>query len=538
MADIGKEDGDLGFLLHLLHNYNHVYINRLAHFLSKKNKKKIEAYHLNRYYPVSELRKQLNDNRKKITFSKLRAIPQTIFKVATEVVELELMECGPLENENFDDFWKLTSLQKLTIFKCGLECIPEGILKMEWLRELNLKGNQITSIDYDISNLKNLTHLDLSNDNLETIQSDLQKLKNILAISVSGNPKFDIQSLKKVLACQRLRILDAPACLFEKEEELNPLEQDKFNKVVKSSMEENFVIPYTPDDAPHIDINNNEKIYKMDSCPKGIVVIINNVSYEITQHTNRRGSEKDFYKLQVLFEQIGFDIRCCTDSDSERAKQFLEECAKDENYKDCDCIVVCVLSHGTEEGLIFVDGEVVPVTDLISCVQKSPLYAQKPKLFFIQACRGTRVANWDSNESPRRSPKIFTDFSESTSKMSVMEADAGCVLLRSEPGSMTGVDIHIPETDLLLSYSTIHGYVTFRNPRHGSWYVETLAKVFSEHAWEEDVLSLLTLVNYEIAHFTTTDGWRQVPASQSTLRKKLYFLPGYPIRPQLHETYV
>ena len=176
LADIGKADGDLGFLLHLLHSYNHVYINRLAHFLSRKNKKKIEAYHLSRYYPVSELRKQLNDNRKKITFSKLRAIPQTIFKVATEIVELELMECGPLENENFDYFWKLTSLQKLTIFKCGLECIPEGILKMEWLGELNLKGNHITSIDCDISNLRNLTHLDLSDNNLETIESDLQDL--------------------------------------------------------------------------------------------------------------------------------------------------------------------------------------------------------------------------------------------------------------------------------------------------------------------------------------------------------------------------
>ena len=547
LADICKEDGDLGFLLHLLHSYSHVYIGRLAHFLSKKSKKKIEAFYLNRYYPVSELRKQLDDNRKKITFSKLRAIPQTIFKVATEIVELELMECGTLENENFDDFWKLTSLQKLTIFKCGLECIPEGILKMEWLGELNLKGNHITSIDYDISNLRNLTHLDLSHNNLQTIKSDLQKLENILAIYISGNPKFDIESLKKVLACQRLRILDAPACLFEKVVELNPSEQDKFNKVVKASMKENFVIPYTPEDAPHIDISNNEKVYKMDSCPKGLVIIFNNFLYKMTPYANRHGSEKDVYKLQVLFQQIGFDVVCCTDYGSERAKQFLEECAKDEKYKDCDCIVVCVLSHGTEDGLIFVDGVNVPVTDFISCVQKSPLYAEKPKLFFIQACRGNRKAGEVYNEFPRPSSRISGDVQKSISDMDLMEADAAP--LRSEADIMAGVDIHIPEADVLLSYSTISDYVSFRNTQHGSWYVqgesifwrnyflETLAKVFSEHAWEEDVLSLLTLVNYEIVRFTTTVGWRQVPAPQSTLRKKLYFLPGYPIRPQQDETY-
>ena len=39
------------------------------------------------------------------------------------------------------------------------------------------------------------------------------------------------------------------------------------------------------------------------------------------------------------------------------------------------------------------------------------------------------------------------------------------------------------------------GYKAYRNSKHGSRYVKSIVKVFSEHAKDEDVLSLLTKVN-------------------------------------------
>ena len=536
LADISKEDDDFGFLLHLLHHYNLVYVNRLAHFLSQKNKRKIEAYYITKDYPVSELRKQLDENRKKITFSKLRAIPQTIFQLATEIVKLELIECRPLENEDFDDFGKLTNLRKLSIVKCGLKCIPDGIFKLEWLEKLSLKGNHITSINCDKSNLKNLTHINLSDNGLKTVTPDLEKLENVFAIYLSGNPEFTVQSLKAVLACPRLRILDPAPHMFQIVHELNSSEQEKFSRCVKMTKKET-VIPYTPGDVPHIDIDNTDKIYKMDSSPKGVAIIFNNVSYGKIGYGDRHGSEKDVYKLKSLFEQIGFDTLCCTDYEAEQAKQFLEKCATDEKYKDCDCIVVCVLSHGEEGGIIFLDGEVVPVMDLVEYVQKSSLYEEKPKLFFIQACRGKLNAGSNSNVAVHSTARNCREDLGSTSKINLVTSDAleemGAPSQSKKEASkahvMTGVDIHVPKgADILLSYSTMQGYTSFRNTQHGSWYVQNLTKVFSQHAWEEDVLSLLTLVNYEIVRASTTSGWRQVPAPQSTLRKKLYFLPGYP----------
>ena len=437
LADISDEDGDFGFLLHLLHHYNHVYVNRLAHFLSKKNIREIEIHYVTKYYPLTELRKKLSEDRSKLTFSKFCAIPQTIFQLTSEIPELELIGCGPLENEDFDNFWKFTCVRKLSVVKCGLKCIPDGILKMERLDSLNLKGNHITSIDCNIFNLKNLTHIDLSHNGLKTVTPDLKKLEKVFSIDLSGNPEFTVQSLKAVLALPRLNTLYASQHMFQKANELNHEEHDKFNKVVGCGKTECNVHLYTPENAPcYIDIDSNEKIYKMDSCPKGMAIIFNNVSYKDTQYDDRCNSGEDDKQLESLFKQIGFDTLCRTNYTGEQAKRFLKICATDEKYKDCDCIVVCVLSHGAKDGLVFPDGEVVPVMDLLRCVQKSSLYGGKPKLFFIQSY----VARRRPGHCHIRDD-IFSDVYV-----------------------MTGVDIPVPEeADILLSYSRMSGYALFNN---------------------------------------------------------------------------
>jgi hypothetical protein len=551
LSDIPPVKEDFGFLLHLLHSYNKLYVIRFAHFLSKKNIKKIQAYWLKREYPVSNLERQLKENGNKLTFTGIQGIPETIFNLATEIVTLEFIECR-LENDDFQNFCQLISLRKLSIIKCGLKSIPEGILNVECLEVLNLKGNFIAKVNRNISNLQNLTTLDLSDNNLETIEPEsFENLDNLLAVYLSGNSKLQMSALKVVLACGRLRILDSPRHLSKYE--LNQMEQDKFD-AVKFSGKGNFVIPYTPEDAPHIDLEAHEKIYKMNSRPKGIAIIINNYSYQNTRHPDRRGSEKDVSVLKSLFDKIGFETICRIDNEAKQAKEFLEKCAKNTKYKECDCIAVIIMSHGSEEGLIFPDSKVLPVMDLVKSVQESPFYQEKPKLFFIQACRGTQHAGGFANLAPRSYVTVGNshDNVASASNQNTVHSiphdavtDAFLLSAGGNKDKKTTTDAlphvmiqppSIPEgADILLSYSTMDGYVSVRNTGSGSWYVQALVETFCEHAWEEDILSLLTLVNYKVARAYSQAGWRQVPAPQSTLTKKLYLLPGYP--PQ-QNTYV
>ena len=42
------------------------------------------------------------------------------------------------------------------------------------------------------------------------------------------------------------------------------------------------------------------------------------------------------------------------------------------------------------------------------------------------------------------------------------------------------------------------GYVSFRREDVGSWYVQAIVDVFSQHAHEMDINSLLTMVNRKV----------------------------------------
>ena len=71
--------------------------------------------------------------------------------------------------------------------------------------------------------------------------------------------------------------------------------------------------------------------------------------------------------LKSVFEKLGFDTICCMDKAANEAKEFVKECAEEENYKDCDCIVV-VMSCFSKSGLVFPNGG-------------TPFCQEKPKLF-------------------------------------------------------------------------------------------------------------------------------------------------------------
>jgi hypothetical protein len=527
---------------------------RFAHFLCKKNKKKIQEFLLKKKYPIPDLENQLKENGY-ITFTAIQGIPETIFNLAKEIVTLEFIECK-LENDDFQNFCQLTSLRKLSIVRCRLKSIPDGILEIERLEVLNLKGNFITKVNANISNLHNLTTLDLSDNNLETIEpGSFKNLGNFLTVNLPGNSKLHMAALKVVLACERVRILDSPGHLSLRMNELNQLEQEKFN-AVEFSGTGSFVTPYTTKNAPHIRLESHERIYKMDSCRKGIAIILSNCSYKKIGLSDRRGSGKDVSMLKSLFDKIGFDTEYRIDGEVKQAKELLEKYTENTEYKNYDCIAVIIMSYGSEEGLVFSDGEVLPVMDLVESVQKSSFYKEKPKLFFIQARRGKPRAHSGhpanlahrsfetvgyshdnvasaSNRNTLHSIPHYTvhdSFLPPGSKSEMIEPPSipkGHVMI--EPPS-------IPKgADILLSYSTIDSYLSPLNPQFGTLYVHSLVETFSDHAWEEDILSLLTLVNYKVARSCSLAGWRQIPAPQSTLTKKLYLLPGYPSQPKSNE---
>ncbi len=84
------------------------------------------------------------------------------------------------------------------------------------------------------------------------------------------------------------------------------------------------------------------------------------------------------------------------------------------------------------------------------------------------------------------------------------------------------------EADFLLAYSTVPGFVSWRNSEKGSWFVQALCEIFMTYAGQEDVVSMLIRVNGKVAReFQSYEQKKQIPSPVVRLTKKVYFCPGY-----------
>lgn len=88
------------------------------------------------------------------------------------------------------------------------------------------------------------------------------------------------------------------------------------------------------------------------------------------------------------------------------------------------------------------------------------------------------------------------------------------------------------EADFLLAYSTVPGFVSWRNSEKGSWFIQALCEIFMTYAGEEDLVSMLVRVNRKVAReFQSYQHEKQVPSPVVRLTKKVYFFPGYRFMP-------
>lgn len=72
-----------------------------------------------------------------------------------------------------------------------------------------------------------------------------------------------------------------------------------------------------------------------------------------------------------------------------RARTF----SKNPVHAEADSCVVIVLTHGEEDTLIGTDGNHINIHDFLDFFnsKNAPLLAGKPKIFIIQACRGSKL---------------------------------------------------------------------------------------------------------------------------------------------------
>ncbi|XP_068952176.1 caspase-3 isoform X1 [Petaurus breviceps papuanus] len=132
--------------------------------------------------------------------------------------------------------------------------------------------------------------------------------------------------------------------------------------------------------------------YKMDYPEMGLCVIINNKNFHPnTGMSFRSGTDVDAAHLRDTFKSLKYEVRNRNDLTCKEIIELMYNVSK-EDHSQRSSFVCVILSHG-EEGIIFgTDGSVE--LKRLTCFfkgDKCRSLTGKPKLFIIQACRGTEL---------------------------------------------------------------------------------------------------------------------------------------------------
>jgi hypothetical protein len=249
----------------------------------------------------------------------------------------------------------------------------------------------------------------------------------------------------------------------------------------------------------------NADYYKMNHTRRGIAVIFNHVNFSMPECPKRDGSDKDRDDLTELLVELDFEVLRYDDPPFRQVARALEQVSK-MDHSDSDCLVIVVMSHGDNGKLYAKDREYSTAMLWKYFNAKScPSLAGKPKLFFVQACRGTKVH-----------PGHVLHYS------SGVEEDGAA----ANDGFYT-----IPVmADILVMYSTVEGFYSWRNPKEGGYFVQALVKLLRKYNRTKDLLTILTFVNREVAvNFVSEsedphyDEQKQMCSIVSMLTRLVYF---------------
>ncbi|XP_047663402.1 caspase-9 isoform X2 [Tachysurus fulvidraco] len=267
--------------------------------------------------------------------------------------------------------------------------------------------------------------------------------------------------------------------------------------------------------------------YKMEASPCGVCLIINNVEFDSgSELKNRLGSDIDCEKLERRFRSLNFHVLVKRNLKCKHIRHELATLAK-MDHSVYDCCVVVILSHGTEAshnrfpGAVHgVDGLSVAVQIITNYLngQNCPSLQGKPKVFFIQACGGGETDTGfevSPDEVQHTAPRL-----DEQADAIPTSSSSDSLSLSDEPDARATLPT---PSDILVSYSTFPGYVSWRDTNKGSWYVETLDRVLENNADTDDLVTMLMMVNNEVSQISAKGLYKQMPGSFNFLRKLFYF---------------
>ncbi|XP_050392543.1 caspase-1 [Patella vulgata] len=245
--------------------------------------------------------------------------------------------------------------------------------------------------------------------------------------------------------------------------------------------------------GPNCNQRCNNDTYCFHHGKRGKALIFNQSVFD--DLPSRHGAKHDREKMESCFRYLNFDVVVHKECTAEEIFLYLDQEAE-RDHVDEDCLVCIFMSHGSDGQINARDNSIQISTIMDYFNSKScPSLEGKPKLLFVNACRGDRL-------------DTGIDVVDAASVEDIVEA----------------VQMVIPvEEDFLLACSVVSGYASARDFRKGSCFVSALGEVLQKHGKSMDLMKLLTIVNAKVAlEFERKGGTKQMPCVYSTLTKDVF----------------
>ncbi|XP_059175781.1 caspase-3-like [Physella acuta] len=298
--------------------------------------------------------------------------------------------------------------------------------------------------------------------------------------------------------------------------------------------------------------------YNFSNPRRGVAVIIVNDTFN--GKNKREGCTIDLANLQTIFSSHGFEIRSYYDKTVGELMKELKNISS-EDHSSCDCLVLAISTHGDEvfsqdnsrQDVIYTKDAVISTKAILELFndQNCPSLKNKPRLAFIQACRGGKLDDGMEITCTKQKPEASSedvldekslirfksmDCSDSVAEESLSDA----LFSKTRKHVITDVK-HVSRLsevcttpapcfkDFLVMYSCPPGFFAFRRPREGSWFIKCLADVLLTSRGGRSLMQELTTVVGLVARERQSESLdpvlnakKQSPVIYSMLTKEIY----------------
>ncbi|XP_023033626.1 caspase-like [Drosophila willistoni] len=207
-------------------------------------------------------------------------------------------------------------------------------------------------------------------------------------------------------------------------------------------------------------------------------LIFNHQNFDNPKY-NRPGSRHDVNALnKVLKDKYKCDTDVIPDATVAEVKSVMDEMMK-KNFEEHSALVTIVLSHGDQnETIMAKDGKYSLDKDILHPILKNQTLVDKPKIFFVQTCKGEIIGY--------------------------------------------RMDFPFSPSEVFIFYSSFEGYVSWIN-RNGSIFIQTLCEVLERDGETKDIDAIMGKVIATVKNTRIIQDEQQIPSVLTTLTQKYCF---------------